>query len=102
MKDTTEPRVETFNHARTGLFILFGIAVAGLVLLLVAQARGGPVWMFNAFLLASIGTIALYLQGASSARSRACASGWRAPSGGATRSRRRWCGRSTGCGPATW
>jgi methyl-accepting chemotaxis protein len=62
MKDTTEPLVETFNHARTGLFILFGIAVAGLVMLLVAQARGGPVWMFNAFLLAAIGTIALYLK----------------------------------------
>lgn len=58
----SEPFVESYNHARTGLFILGGIAVAGLLLLLGAQAQGGPEWMFNAFLLISIGVIALYVK----------------------------------------
>src|SRR3954464_4198166 len=58
----SEPFVESFNHARTGLLILGGIAVSGLLLLLDAQAQGGPEWMFNAFLLATIGTIALYVR----------------------------------------
>ncbi|HSU84763.1 MAG TPA: methyl-accepting chemotaxis protein [Thermoanaerobaculia bacterium] len=58
----SEPFAESFNQARTGLFILGGIAVAGLLLLLGVQAAGGPVWMFNAFLLVAIGVIALYLK----------------------------------------
>jgi len=58
----SEPFVESFNHARTGLLILGGIAVSGLLLLLDAQAQGGPEWMFNAFLLATIGTVALYVR----------------------------------------
>jgi methyl-accepting chemotaxis protein len=62
MKDMSEPFAESFNHARTGLFILGGIAVSGLLLLLGTQAAGGPVWMFNAFLLVAIGVIALYLK----------------------------------------
>jgi len=62
MKDMSEPFAESFNQARTGLFILGGIAVAGLLLLLGVQAAGGPVWMFNAFLLVAIGVIALYLK----------------------------------------
>ena len=62
MKDMSEPFAESFNQARTGLFILGGIAVSGLLLLLGTQAAGGPVWMFNAFLLVAIGVIALYLK----------------------------------------
>jgi methyl-accepting chemotaxis protein len=58
----SEPLAESFNHARTGLFILGGIAVSGLLLLLGSQAQGGPEWMFNAFLLVSIGVIALYVK----------------------------------------
>ena len=58
----SEPFVESFNHARAGLLILGGIAVSGLLLLLGAQAQGGPVWMFNAFLLVAIGVIALYVK----------------------------------------
>jgi methyl-accepting chemotaxis protein len=58
----SEPFTDTFNHARTGLFILVGIAVSGLLLLLGTQAAGGPVWMFNAFLLVAIGVIALYMK----------------------------------------
>jgi methyl-accepting chemotaxis protein len=53
---------DSFNHALTGLAILGGIAVSGLVLLLVMEAGGGPNWMFNAFLLVAIGTLALYLR----------------------------------------
>jgi methyl-accepting chemotaxis protein len=62
MKDQAAFRGEPFNHALTGMLILGGIAVSGLVLLLVAEAGGGPNWMFNAFLLAAIGTIALYFK----------------------------------------
>ncbi|HEY2294335.1 MAG TPA: methyl-accepting chemotaxis protein [Thermoanaerobaculia bacterium] len=58
----SEPFVGSFNHARTGLLILGGIAVSGLLLLLDTQAQGGPEWMFNAFLLAAIGVIALYVR----------------------------------------
>ncbi len=60
MKDASGTLESTFNHALTGLLILGGIAVSGLVLLLVVEAAGGPNWMFNAFLLAAIGTLALY------------------------------------------
>jgi methyl-accepting chemotaxis protein len=62
MKDQAAFRGEPFNHALTGMLILGGIAVSGLVLLLVVEAGGGPNWMFNAFLLAAIGTIALYVK----------------------------------------
>jgi methyl-accepting chemotaxis protein len=62
MKDRVAVLEKTFNHALTGMLILSGIAVSGLVLLLVAEAGGGPNWMFNAFLLAAIGTIALYIK----------------------------------------
>ncbi|HEY0557536.1 MAG TPA: methyl-accepting chemotaxis protein, partial [Thermoanaerobaculia bacterium] len=62
MKDASGTLESTFNHALTGLLILGGIAVSGLVLLLVVEAGGGPNWMFNAFLLAAIGTLALYVK----------------------------------------
>ena len=52
----------SLNPARTGLLILGGIAVSGLVLLIVAEAGGGRNWPFNLFLLASIATIALYVK----------------------------------------
>jgi methyl-accepting chemotaxis protein len=58
MKDTAD----AFNHALTGIVILGGIALAGLVLLMVAQAGGAQSWLFNAFLLVVIGTVALYLR----------------------------------------
>ncbi len=55
--DSTTPT----NHARTGLAILSGIALSGLLLLMVIQALGGAQgWPFNAFLLISGGTVALY------------------------------------------
>jgi methyl-accepting chemotaxis protein len=56
----TEATGKSFNHALTGMMILGGIAVSGLVLLMVVEAGGGQNWMFNAFLLVAIGTLALY------------------------------------------
>jgi methyl-accepting chemotaxis protein len=60
MTDATGPAGKSLNHALTGILILGGIAVSGLVLLMVVEAGGGPNWMFNAFLLVAIGTLALY------------------------------------------
>ncbi|HTG35953.1 MAG TPA: methyl-accepting chemotaxis protein [Thermoanaerobaculia bacterium] len=60
MTDATGSAGKSFNHALTGMMILGGIAVSGLVLLMVVEAGGGQNWMFNAFLLVAIGTLALY------------------------------------------
>jgi methyl-accepting chemotaxis protein len=60
MTDNTGAAGKSLNHALTGMLILGGIAVSGLVLLMVVEAGGGRNWMFNAFLLAAIGTLALY------------------------------------------
>jgi methyl-accepting chemotaxis protein len=60
MTDATGSAGKSFNHALTGMLILGGIAVSGLVLLMVVEAGGGQNWMFNAFLLVAIGTLALY------------------------------------------
>ena len=62
MNDASDSFGGTFNHARIGLFILGGIALAGLLLLLVVQAAGGASWMFNAFLLIAIGVLAIYVK----------------------------------------
>ena len=60
MTDATGSAGKSFNHALTGMMILGGIAVSGLVLLMVVEAGGGQNWMFNAFLLVAIGSLALY------------------------------------------
>jgi methyl-accepting chemotaxis protein len=57
-----EPVGDGFNQARIGLAIVGGIALAGLLLLLVAEAGGGQNWLFNLFLLISIGILALYVK----------------------------------------
>ncbi|HEY0408841.1 MAG TPA: methyl-accepting chemotaxis protein, partial [Candidatus Dormibacteraeota bacterium] len=57
---STKDASESFNHALTGLLILGGIGVAGLVLLMVTEAGGGRNWPFNAFLLIAAATFALY------------------------------------------
>jgi len=62
MTDVNDSIGEALNPARTGLLILGGIAVSGLVLLMVAEAGGGRNWPFNLFLLATIATIALYVK----------------------------------------
>jgi methyl-accepting chemotaxis protein len=48
------------NHARTGLLLMAGIALLGLVLLMMAEAQGGAGWPFNVFLLAAGGGFWLY------------------------------------------
>ena len=50
----------TFNPALTGLLILGAIALSGLVLLMVTEAEGSRNWLFNAFMLVAVGTVALY------------------------------------------
>jgi methyl-accepting chemotaxis protein len=62
MTDADDSIGGSLNPARTGLLILGGIALSGLVLLMVAEAGGGRNWPFNLFLLASIATIALYVK----------------------------------------
>ncbi len=48
------------RHATTGLAIVVVVAVAGLLLLIVAQASGGPGWPFSAFLLAALAILGVY------------------------------------------
>jgi methyl-accepting chemotaxis protein len=48
------------RHATAGLVIVSGVAVAGLLLLLAAEASGAPGWPFSAFLLAASAAVALY------------------------------------------
>jgi len=62
MKDVNDMKdgSESFNQALTGLLILGGIGLAGLVLLLVTQAGGGQSWPFNAFLLIVVAFFAVY------------------------------------------
>ncbi len=57
---STKDGTESFNHALTGLLILGGIGVAGLVLLMTAEAGGGRNWPFNAFLLLAAAIFVLY------------------------------------------
>ena len=56
MKDGTDG----VNHALTGIVILGSIALAGLGLLMVAQAGGAQSWLFNAYLLVATGIVVLY------------------------------------------
>ncbi|HEX9942614.1 MAG TPA: methyl-accepting chemotaxis protein [Thermoanaerobaculia bacterium] len=58
MKDATD----STNHALTGLLILGGIVVAGLVLLMVAEAGGAQNWLFNVYMLVAVATFALYVR----------------------------------------
>lgn len=51
---------KAFNPALTGMLILGGIAVSGLVLLIVTEAGGSQNWLFNAFMLVAVSTVALY------------------------------------------
>src|SRR5688572_23439696 len=48
------------NQARIGLYIVCGVALAGLVLLMAAEAGGGHNWPFNLFLLFAGGFLWLY------------------------------------------
>jgi methyl-accepting chemotaxis protein len=52
--------VRPSRHAATGLAIVLGVAVAGLLLLVAAEVSGAPGWPFSAFLLAALAVLALY------------------------------------------
>ena len=54
--------VESVNHSRTGLLIVGGVALAGLLLLMVAAAEGGQGWLFDAYLLCAVAAVGFYLR----------------------------------------
>jgi len=53
---------DSINQAMIGLLILGGVAVSGLVLMMIAQAGGAQSWLFDAFLLVSLAIVALYVR----------------------------------------
>jgi methyl-accepting chemotaxis protein len=53
---------DSINQAMTGLLILGGVALSGLVLMMIAQAGGAQSWLFDAFLLVSVAIVALYVR----------------------------------------
>ena len=48
------------NHALTGALIAAGVAVLGLLLLMVVEAGGGRTWLFNAYMLFAAASLAAY------------------------------------------
>jgi len=61
MATVDRPRNRLWDPANTGLAAFLTVTVAGLLLLLVANALGGPIWPFGLFLLLAAGAAALYL-----------------------------------------
>jgi methyl-accepting chemotaxis protein len=61
-KDWMKHATDSINQAMTGLLILGGVAVSGLVLMMIAQAGGAQSWLFDAFLLVSMAIVALYVR----------------------------------------
>jgi methyl-accepting chemotaxis protein len=61
-KDWMKHATDSINQAMTGLLILGGVAVSGLVLMMIAQAGGAQSWLFDAFLLVSLAIVALYVR----------------------------------------
>ncbi|HEY2738014.1 MAG TPA: hypothetical protein VGK45_06380, partial [Thermoanaerobaculia bacterium] len=56
---------ESINQSRLGLLIVSGVALSGLVLLLVSEAvrtRGSQGWLFNIFFLAAAAGVGLYVR----------------------------------------
>jgi methyl-accepting chemotaxis protein len=49
------------NHAVTGLALVSGVALSGLVLMIVAEAGGARHWLFNGYLLVAAGALGLYV-----------------------------------------
>lgn len=60
MATIDKPRDTFWDAARIGLGILIGLAATGLLLLLIANALGGPIWPFGLFLLLSAGGVLVY------------------------------------------
>ncbi len=55
------PRVRLLDSARVGLVTVVTLASAGLLLLLAANAQGGPIWPFGLFLVLCAGGLTLYV-----------------------------------------
>jgi methyl-accepting chemotaxis protein len=48
------------GEERAGLAIVAGLAMTGLVLMMVAEAQGAPAWVLVAYLVAALGALGLY------------------------------------------
>jgi methyl-accepting chemotaxis protein len=53
---------KTANHALTGMLIAAGVAILGLLLLIVVEAEGGRNWLFNAYMLFAAASLATYVR----------------------------------------
>jgi methyl-accepting chemotaxis protein len=51
---------KTANHALAGALIAAGVAVLGLLLLIVVEAEGGRNWLFNAYMLFAAASLVVY------------------------------------------
>jgi methyl-accepting chemotaxis protein len=61
MATMDRPRVRLLDAARVGFAMVITLAVSGLLLLLAANALGGPIWPFGVFLLLVAGALTIYV-----------------------------------------
>ena len=61
MATIDKPTTERWDAVRVGLGVTLGLAAGGLLLLLAANAQGGPIWPFGLYLILALAGIALYL-----------------------------------------
>ena len=61
MATIDKPTTERWDAAQVGLGVTVGLAAGGLLLLLAANARGGPIWPFGLYLLLAVAGLAVYL-----------------------------------------
>ncbi|HEX7182138.1 MAG TPA: methyl-accepting chemotaxis protein [Thermoanaerobaculia bacterium] len=51
---------ESINHSRTGLLIVAGVALSGLLMMMAAESSGAPGWLFNVYLLFAAAVLGVY------------------------------------------
>ncbi|HUF77905.1 MAG TPA: methyl-accepting chemotaxis protein, partial [Thermoanaerobaculia bacterium] len=56
-----KPTTESWDAAQAGLWVALGLAGGGLLLLLAANALGGPIWPFGLYLILAVVGLAVYL-----------------------------------------
>ncbi len=61
MSMVDRPRVRLLDAARVGLTTIITLTVVGLLLLLAANALGGPIWPFGTFMVLGVGGLTLYV-----------------------------------------
>jgi len=61
MATIDKPTTERWDAAQVGLGVTVGLAAGGLLLLLAANARGGPIWPFGLYLLLAVAGLTVYL-----------------------------------------